>query len=152
MQLHKVGLISKGGRMVLPNTPHVDGGGILPELQQKLWGAIPPCYHQPSVVSAAFSNRMPSPGCWPIVVAGQAKISNLKDALVVDEEVGGLHVSVQDVVFVEVAQALEKLDHVALDLSLFEVYGRIIEEARKIVIHVWRHHVHDGFLAFVGCT
>lgn len=138
--------------MVLPNTPHVDGGGILPELQQKLGGTIPPCYHQPSIVSSALSDRMPGPRRWPIVVAGQAEISNLEDALVVDEKIGGLHVSVQDVVFMQVAQALKKLDHVALDLSLLEVDGRIIEEAGKIVIHVWRHHVHDGFLAFVGCA
>lgn len=134
------------------NTPHVDSGGILSKLQQKLWGPIPPCYHQPSIVSPTFSNRMPSPGRWPVVVAGQAKISNLENALVVDEKVGGLHVSVQNVILVEVAQALEKLDHVALDLSLFEVDRRIIKEAGEIVIHVWRHHVHDGFLAFVGLS
>lgn len=93
---------------------------------------------------------MTCPWRWSIVVAGQAKISNLENALVVDEKVGSLHISMEDVIIVKVAQTLEELEHVALDLSLFEVDRWIVEKARKIVIHVRRHHVHDGFLAFIG--
>lgn len=87
---------------------------------------------------------------WPVVVARKTEIGNLEDALVVDEKIGSLHISVEDVILVKIAQTLEQLEHVTFDLSFFEVDRWVIEEAREIVIHIWRHHVHDGFLAFVG--
>jgi hypothetical protein len=85
-------------------------------------------------------------------MACQTKVGNLKDALVVDEKIGSLHISVEDMVFVKIAQTLEQLEHVTFDLSLFKVDRWVIEKARKIMVHIWGHHVHDGFLAFVGCA
>lgn len=87
---------------------------------------------------------------WPVVVACETEIGNLEDALVVDEKIGSLHISVEDVILVEIAQTLEQLEHVTFDLGFFKVDRWIIKEAREIVIHVRCHHVHDGFLAFVG--
>lgn len=83
-------------------------------------------------------------------MASETEIGNLEDALVVDEKIGSLHISVENVILVKIAQTLEELEHVTFDLSFFKVDRWVIEETREIVIHVWCHHVHDGFLAFVG--
>ena len=56
-------------------------------------------------------------GC-PILGPCQAKVGNLQVALVVDEQVGGLQVSVEDVFGVAIAEALQQLAHVALHLHM----------------------------------
>jgi hypothetical protein len=61
-------------------------------------------------------------------VSCQTKICNLQSPTVVDEQVGGLHISVENVIVVEVAQTLEQLQHIALDLRYFEVDVWIVEE------------------------
>lgn len=76
----------------------------------------------------------------------QAKVCNLKSPAVVDEQVGGFHVAVEDVVVVQVTEAFEELQHVALDLGRREVYVGIIEQARQVVVHVGHDHVEDGAL------
>lgn len=55
------------------------------------------------------------------VVSSETEIGNLKDTLVVDEQVGSFHVSVQNAAVVEISQAFEQLEHVALDLRLLEM-------------------------------
>lgn len=52
---------------------------------------------------------------------GKTKISDLEVAGVADEQVGCLHISMQDMLIVEVTEALQKLQHVAFDLALFEM-------------------------------
>ncbi len=79
----------------------------------------------------------------------KTKVGNLQNSFVVDEKVGRLHISMQDAVLVEVFQSAKQLQHVALDHRLGEPDGRIVEETRKIMVHVGRDHVDDGFLAFV---
>jgi hypothetical protein len=54
------------------------------------------------------------------------------------------------VVVVEVAQALEELEHVALDLRLRELDFLVIEETGKIVVHVRRDHVEDRAFPALG--
>lgn len=140
----------RGPRLDLPNAPYIDGRGILSELEQKLGRTVPASDDEPGIVASPFAHGPPSLRHGAVVVSGQAKIGNLQDALVVDEKVGSLHVSVQDVVVVEIAEALEQLLHVALDLGLLEVHRRVIEKTRQVMVHVGRHHVHDGLLALVG--
>lgn len=81
---------------------------------------------------------------------GQTEIGNLEDSLVADEQVGSLHISVEDVVVVEVSKTLEQLEHVTLDLGFLEVDGRVIEKTGEIVVHVWRGHIDNGLFALVG--
>jgi hypothetical protein len=59
----------------------------------------------------------------------QTKVRYLKDTLVVDQKVRGLHIAVQDMVFVQVLQTLQQLEQVTLDLWFGEVDGGIVEEA-----------------------
>lgn len=79
-------------------------------------------------------------------MAREAKVGNLESSAVVDEEVRGFHVAVEDVVVVKVAEAFEQLQHVALDLGRREVDIGIVEEARQVVVHVGHDHVEDGAL------
>jgi hypothetical protein len=83
-------------------------------------------------------------------VARKAKICDLQAPAVVDEQVGGLHVAMKNVVVVEVAQTLEQLQHVALDLGFLELDVRVVEKAREVVVHVRRDHVQDGPLPSLG--
>lgn len=50
-------------------------------------------------------------------LTGEAKVGQLEAALIVDEQVGCLEVTVQHALVVAVRQALQELLHVALDLQ-----------------------------------
>lgn len=134
-----------------PDTPHVNSGGILSELQQKLGRPVPASDDKAGIIASAVAHGSPGARGGPVVVPGQAKVGNLQDALVVDEEIGSLHIAVKDVVVVEVAEALEQLLHVAFDLRLLEMHRGIVEKAGEIVVHVRHDHVHDWLFALVGC-
>jgi hypothetical protein len=62
-------------------------------------------------------------------VSCKTKIGNLESPTIVDEQVGSLHISVKNVVIVKVAQALEQLQHVALDLRFLELDIRVIKQS-----------------------
>lgn len=83
-------------------------------------------------------------------MSSETEIGNLKDTLVVDEQVGSFHVSVQNAAVVEISQAFEQLEHVALDLRLLEMDRGVIEKTGKIVIHIGSGHVYDGLFALIG--
>lgn len=80
----------------------------------------------------------------------KTKICYLESPAVVDKQIGCLHVSVEDVVVVEVAQALEQLEHVALDLCFLELDFWVVEEAGQIVVHVRSDHVQYCALPALG--
>jgi hypothetical protein len=46
----------------------------------------------------------------------------------------------------EISQSLEKLLHVAFDLSFAEANVRVCEHAAEIVVGIGRHHVKSGAL------
>lgn len=92
-----------------PYSPNVNSGGVLPQLKQKLRWTVPSCDHQASVVSSPLTHGPSSFRHRSVVVPGQTEIGNLENSLVADEEVGGLHISVKNVVVVEVSKALEEL-------------------------------------------
>jgi hypothetical protein len=56
----------------------------------------------------------------------------------------------EDVVVVEVPEALEQLQHVAFDLRLKEFDIGVVEETRQIVVHVRRDHVQYRALPALG--
>lgn len=80
----------------------------------------------------------------------KTEICNLESPAIVDKQVGCLHISVEDVVIVEVSEALEQLQHVALDLRFLELDIWVIEEARQIMIHVRGDHVEYCALPSLG--
>jgi hypothetical protein len=83
-------------------------------------------------------------------VSRKTKICYLESPAIVDKQVGGFHVSVEDVVVMEVLEAFEQLEHVALDLRFLEFDVWVVEKARQIVVHVGRDHVQDCALATLG--
>jgi hypothetical protein len=62
-------------------------------------------------------------------VSRKTEICYLESSAVVDEQIGCFHVSVEDVVVVEVSQALEQLQHVALDLRFLELDFGVVQQA-----------------------
>jgi hypothetical protein len=46
----------------------------------------------------------------------------------------------------QIFASFKQLYHVAFDLGLSEMYRWVLEEARKIVVHVRRYHEHARFL------
>lgn len=134
LRLVKVALASKDGLALehlaehATSAPHVDCGGVSPQLKEKLWRSVPSCDDQRCVVSPCFAIASSSYRHWLIIVSCKAEICNLESPTVVDEQVGSLHISVEDVVVVKVAQTLEQLQHVALDLRLLELDVRVVEE------------------------
>ncbi len=52
--------------------------------------------------------------------SSKAEIGDLEYAFVIDEEVGGLHVSMQDLVRVQIPKPFQQLQHVAFNLRLRE--------------------------------
>lgn len=50
----------------------------------------------------------------------------------------------------QIAEALEQLEHVALDLRLREMDVWVVEETREIVVHVGHNHVQNGAFPALG--
>jgi hypothetical protein len=89
--------------------PHVDGRCVLPQLKKQFRGSVPPSHNKTSVISARFTIALASQWYGFVVVARETKICDLKSPAIVDEQVSCLHISMQNVVVVEVSQALEQL-------------------------------------------
>lgn len=84
--------------------PHVDGSGVASLAEQDLGSAVPKRDHLVSVGADGHAKR-----------AGETKVSQLENALAVDEQVGQLQVPVQNAVRVAVRDALEDLIQIALE-------------------------------------
>ena len=69
------------------------------------------------------------------VVAGHAKVCDFEDAAVVEEEVGGFEVAVEDVVVVEVGEAGCELEEEAFDFRGEERFGHVVEDGFEVVFH-----------------
>lgn len=127
-------------------TPHVDGWSVAAQLQEQLRRAVPSSDNEGCVISFRLAIALASLRHGLIVMAGETEVCNLQASTVVDEEVCGLHVAVENVVVMQVAEALEQLQHVALDLGLREFDVGIVEQTGEIVVHVGHDHVEYGTL------
>jgi hypothetical protein len=83
-------------------------------------------------------------------VSRKTEICNLESSAIIDQQVGCLHVSVEDVVVVEVPEAFEQLQHIAFDLRFLKLDIWVVEETREIVIHVRCDHVEYCALPALG--
>jgi len=88
------------------NGPHVDASGVLATTEQNFGRAVP---EGNDFVGVSAERNTKS--------ASQTEISQLQVALLVDEQVLRLQVTMQDTVGVAVARALEKLQSEFLDLQ-----------------------------------
>lgn len=65
----------------------------------------------------------------------------LADSPVVEQDVGALDVSVQEVLLVAVVQTLQQLPHERPDVVLVEVDQAGLQEPHQVVVHVLKHQV-----------
>lgn len=133
-----------------PNTPHVDGTGITPQLHEQLRRSVPPGHNQRCVFPGGRPAAATPGGDGAVVVASETEVSNLEDTFVVDEKVGSFHVAVKDLVFVEILKALQQLLQVALDLGDGKLDRWVVEQTGQIMVHVGGDHVHNGPLSLVS--
>lgn len=63
------------------------------------------------------------------------------DSPVVEQDVGALDVSVQEVLLVAVVQTLQQLPHERPDVVLVEVDQAGLQEPHQVVVHVLKHQV-----------
>lgn len=77
----------------LPDTPYINSGRVLTQLQQQLRRSIPSRDDKAGVFSTTVTHGLAGTRDRAVVVSGQSEIGNLQYALVVDEQIGGLHVS-----------------------------------------------------------
>jgi hypothetical protein len=59
----------------------------------------------------------------------QSEISYLQQALVIDEDIGRLHIAMENVLVVEITEASQKLQEITLDLPFFEMHRWILQKA-----------------------
>jgi len=83
-----------------PNSPHVDTRTVLLQPKEQLWRSIPPRYDHVRVLGSSNGSGTSSKSL-SVERSSETKIGDLEDSLVVDEEVGRLHVSMEDVVLEE---------------------------------------------------
>jgi hypothetical protein len=101
----------------------------------------------------------------------ETEIGNHEDSLVVDEEVGSLHVTMKDPILrvhvsemprrgykgkgpngMEVSSPLEKLLGVLLDVRRLELDRLVLEEPCEVVVHVQEDHVRLAKLVLVAIS
>jgi hypothetical protein len=121
--------------------PHVDGRCVLSQLEKQLRWSVPPRHNKTGVIPSCFTVALASLWYGFVVVSRETKVCNLESPTIVDKQVGRLHVSMQNVVVVEISQALEQLQHVAFDLRFQKLDVGVVEESRQIMIHVRRDHI-----------
>lgn len=102
--------------------PHVDGWAVFVGAEEEFGRAVPEGHDQLGKL-----------GRWVAVVPCHAEIGDLEGAAVVEEEVGGLEIAVEDPVFVEVADTGDKLVEESFGFGGEEGLGEVFEEGLEVV-------------------
>lgn len=129
------------------DAPHIDCRRVLTKLKKQLGRPVPTRHDQTRVIPRGHAVAISGLWGWLFELACQTKIRYLQISTVVDQKIGGFHVPMQDLIIMQILQPLQQLHHIALNLRGGEVHIRIFEKAGQVVVHVWRDHVHDGFLS-----
>jgi len=115
----------------------------VPLTKQELWRAIPEC-HNPVCIAIGlvvlFYGKSPC----------KAKVSQFQYPSLRDQYVGGLHIPMEDLVVVDVVEALKDLLHHLLNLGQGELHTDIAEQARQVVLAEVKDQVEGGFVSVVG--
>lgn len=125
-------------------TPHINGWSVASELEKQFRGAVPACNDQGSVVANSEAVSLSRLGRGTVIVSRETKVGNLQDTAVVDENVGSLHVAMENVTVMKISQTFQQLKHVAFNLAFGEANIGVGGHAGEIVVHVWRDHVEGG--------
>lgn len=105
------------------DAPHVDGGAVGGAAEEELGAAVP---EGDDELGEAARGRVAA-------VAGHAEVGDLELAAVVEEEVRGLEVAVQDPAVVEVGDARRQLEEEGLDLGREEGLRHVLEDGLEVV-------------------
>lgn len=79
---------------LIPDTPHVNSGGISTKLEEKLGRSIPSRDHKRRVIPFGLTSAFSGLRWWLIIRSSKPKICYLKDAFIANEEIRRLgHIS-----------------------------------------------------------
>ena len=123
-------------------TPHVDRWAVVALSKQQLWRAVPKCHHSVGVP------------VWLVLLvdrngSSKTKVGQLEDSLLGDQDVGSLHVPVDDLVGVDEVESLEHLLHHLLDLLQGELDIEVGQESGQIVLTEVKDQVEGGLVPVV---
>lgn len=104
------------------DAPGVDRGGVAGRAEEELGRAVP----EGDDELGEFGGRVAD-------VAGHAEVGDLELAAVVEEEIGGLEVAVEDPVVVEVGDARGELEEEGFDFGGEEGLGHVFEDGLEVV-------------------
>jgi len=126
-------------------SPHVHCWPIVALAEKELGRAIPEGHHS-VCVPVRLVLLVDGDG------SGQTKVSQLQDALLGDQDVGRLHVSVDDLVGVDEVETFEHLLHHLLDLLERELDVEVAEQACQVVLTEVEDQVESCFVPIVCST
>ena len=127
-------------------TPHVHRRAVVSLSKQEFRRTIPECDHTVGV-SVRSSVLM----CRQRESTSQAKICKLQDSGLGYQNVGRLHVAVEDFLAVDEVEPVEELLHHLLDLAEVELDVGVAEQARQVVLSKVKYKV-EGRLVTVVLT
>jgi len=123
--------------------PEIDGRAVVPLAQQKLRRSIPQRHHAIRVpIGLRFLERLGKG-------AGEAEVGKFEQTVFGDENIGGFHVAMKDLVAVNVVETVEQLLHDFLDLAEIELDVDVAQESGEIVIAEIENEIKGGFEAIV---
>jgi len=79
-----------------------------------------------------------------VTVQYNQPVRNTDDSLVIEQNIGALDVSVQEVLLVAVVEALQQLSHEGLDVALVEMDEAGLQQAHQVVVHVFEHKIESA--------
>ena len=126
-----------------PGPPHVDGGAVVPRPEEELRGPVPEGDDPVGVALWLLLALAQGPG--------ESKVGQLEGACPSDEDVGGLHVPVENVVAVDVEEGVEQLLDDALDLGQGELDFLTAQESRHVVLAELQHQIYAPLVSVVRC-
>lgn len=141
------------------SSPHINRGAVVPLTKQQLWRAIPGVQKlEVTIIRAASIPECYNAVCVAVGLAVlfngespcKAEVSQLQYPPLCDQDVGGLHIPMKDLVVVDVVEALEDLLHHLLDLRQGELHTNIAEQAGQIVLAEVKDQVEGCFVSVVG--
>lgn len=118
--------------------PHMSTGGAVVALPQEQLGWPVPQGDHPVRVPVRLARLAQREG------PRQPKVGQLQHARLCDEDVGRLHVPVQDLIAVYEVKSVEQLLHDLLDLPQGELDVDVAQQARQVVLAEVKHQVERG--------
>jgi hypothetical protein len=112
-------------------TPDIYRGAVLGLSEQQLRGAIPDGDDTVRVIELVPFG----------IEAGQTEISQLEYTIGTHQDIGGFDVSMQNATLMKIIKTFEELLGKVFPVCCLELEGRVVQDARQIMRHVFEDHV-----------